>query len=203
MTSLLIQSVVTPLPIDLSALMTLPKMSDGQFYEFCRTNPNLRIERNANGEVIVLPPAFSDTGNRNFKISQQVGNWADEDGTGEVFDSSAGFTLPNGATRSPDTAWIRSDRWNALSPEQQASFAPIAPDFVIELRSSSDTLSGLQEKMQEYIEQGVRVGLLIDRKNRNVYIYRPNCEPEVLENPEVISCDPELPGFALKMAKIW
>jgi Uma2 family endonuclease len=203
MTSLLIQSVMTPLPIDISALMTLPKISDAQFYEFCRTNPELRIERNASGEVIVMPPAFSDTGNRNLKISQQVANWADEDGTGEVFDSSAGFTLPNGATRSPDTAWILADRWNALSPEQQASFAPIVPDFVIELRSSSDTLSGLQEKMQEYIEQGVRLGLLIDRKNRKVHIYRLNCDPEILENPEVVSCDPELPGFALKMARIW
>jgi Uma2 family endonuclease len=202
MTSLVVQSTV-PLPIDVSSLMTLPQMSDAQFYEFCRTNPELRIERNANGEVIVMPPAFSDTGNRNIKISAQVQNWADEDGTGEAFDSSAGFTLPNGATRAPDTAWIRSDRWNALTPEQQASFAPIVPDFVIELRSSSDTLLGLREKMQEYVEQGVRLGLLIDRKKRQVHLYRPNCEPEVLENPERVSCEPELPGFGLKMAKIW
>jgi Uma2 family endonuclease len=203
MASLLVQPVTTPLPIDLSALLTLPKMSDGQFYEFCRTNPELRIERNADGEVIVMSPAFSDTGNRNLKISQQVANWADADGTGEVFDSSAGFTLPNGATRSPDTSWILADRWNALSPEQQASFAPIVPEFVIELRSSSDTLSGLQEKMQEYIEQGVRLGLLIDRKNRTVHVYRPALAPEIFENPEVVNCDPELPGFGLKMGRIW
>jgi Uma2 family endonuclease len=203
MTSLLVQSVMTPFPIDLSSLTTLPKMTDQQFYEFCRTNADLRIERNASGEVIVMPPAFSDTGNRNLKISQQVGNWADEDGTGEVFDSSAGFTLPNGAMRSPDTSWVQSSRWNALSPEQQASFAPIAPDFVIELRSSSDTLLGLQEKMQEYGEQGVRLGLLIDRKSRKVHVYRPDRDPEVLENPETVGCDPELPGFGLKMAKIW
>jgi Uma2 family endonuclease len=203
MASLLVQPVTTPLPIDLSALLTLPKMTDGQFYEFCRTNPELRIERNADGEVIVMSPAFSDTGNRNFKISQQVGNWADAEGSGEVFDSSAGFTLPNGATRSPDTSWILADRWNALSPEQQASFAPIVPEFVIELRSSSDTLSGLQEKMQEYIEQGVRLGLLIDRKNRTVHVYRPALAPEIFENPEVVNCDPELPGFGLKMGRIW
>jgi Uma2 family endonuclease len=203
MASLLVQPVTTTLPIDLSALLTLPKMTDGQFYEFCRTNPELRIERNADGEVIVMSPAFSDTGNRNFKISQQVGNWADAEGTGEVFDSSAGFTLPNGATRSPDTSWILADRWNALSPEQQASFAPIVPDFVIELRSSSDTLVGLQEKMQEYIEQGVRLGLLIDRKNRTVHVYRPALEPEIFGNPEVVNCDPELPGFGLKMGRIW
>ncbi len=203
MASLLVQPVTTTLPIDLSALLTLPKMSDAQFYEFCRTNPALRIERNADGEVIVMAPAFSDTGNRNFKISQQVGNWADTDGTGEVFDSSAGFTLPNGATRSPDTSWILVDRWNVLTPAQQASFAPIVPDFVIELRSSSDTLLGLQEKMQEYIDQGVRLGLLIDRKNRTVHVYRPALKPEILENPEVVTCDPELPGFGLKMARIW
>jgi Uma2 family endonuclease len=203
MASLLVQPVTTTLPIDLSALLTLPKMSDGQFYEFCRTNPELRIERNADGAVIVMSPAFSDTGNRNFKISQQVGNWADAEGSGEVFDSSAGFTLPNGATRSPDTSWILADRWNALSPEQQASFAPIVPEFVIELRSSSDTLSGLQEKMQEYIEQGVRLGLLIDRKNRTVHVYRPNQAPAILVQPEMVNCDPELPGFELKMARIW
>jgi Uma2 family endonuclease len=203
MTSLLVQTELMPFPIDLSSPTTLPKMTDAQFYEFCRTNSDLRIERNARGEVIVMPPAFSDTGNRNLKISQQVANWADEDGTGEVFDSSAGFTLPNGATRSPDTSWVLSSRWNALSPQQQASFAPIAPDFVIELRSSSDTLLGLQEKMQEYVEQGVRLGLLIDRKNRKVHVYRPGCEPEILENPEMVGCDPELPGFGLKMAKIW
>jgi Uma2 family endonuclease len=203
MASLLVQPVTTPLPIDLSALLTLPKMTDGQFYEFCRTNPELRIERNADGEVIVMSPAFSDTGNRNLKISQQVANWADADGTGEIFDSSAGFTLPNGATRSPDTSWILADRWNALSPEQQASFAPIVPEFVIELRSSSDTLLGLQEKMQEYIEQGVRLGLLIDRKNRTVHVYRPALAPEIFENPEVVNCDPELPGFGLKMGRIW
>jgi Uma2 family endonuclease len=133
----------------------------------------------------------------------QLGIWTEEDDSGEAFDPSAGFRFPNGAIRSPDTAWIRSDRWNALSPKQQASFAPIVPDFVIELRSSSDTLLGLQEKMQEYIEQGVRLGLLIDRKYRKVHVYRPDREPEILENPEVVSCDPELAGFELKMAKIW
>ncbi|NJM49069.1 MAG: Uma2 family endonuclease [Alkalinema sp. RU_4_3] len=203
MASLLIQSTMMSLPINLSSLMTLPKMSEQQFYEFCRTNPDLRIEQTANGEVIVMSPAFSDTGNRNVKISQQLCNWADGDGTGEVFDSSSGFTLPNGAIRSPDTAWILSERWNALSPKERSSFAPIVPDFVIELRSSSDTLSGLQEKMQEYIAQGVRLGLLIDRKNLKVHVYRPDREVEVLDNPELVSCEPELSGFGLKMAKIW
>ncbi len=192
-----------PLKVDLSALVPQLKMSDEQFYEFCRSNPELRIERLATGEAIVMPPAFSDTGNRNFKIAQQVGNWADEDGTGETFDSSAGFTLPNGATRSPDVAWIRLERWQQLSEEQKASFAPICPDFVVELRSSSDALNRLQDKMTEYIENGMRLGLLVDRKNRTVHIYRPKQAPKILENPDVVNCDPELPGFSLKMARIW
>ncbi len=203
MTSLLVSSMMTPLPIDLSALNRGLKMSDRQFYDFCQTNPDLRIERNAEGEVIVMPPAFADTGNRNFKISGQLFVWAEADGTGEAFDSSSGFTLPNGATRSPDAAWILSDRWNALSAEQQASFAPIAPDFVVELRSSSDTLVSLQEKMEEYIANRVRLGLLIDRKNCKVHVYRVGQAIEVLDQPEVVSCGPELPGFGLKMAKIW
>ena len=203
MASLLVNSKQVSLPIDLSSLTMLPIMSEVQFYEFCRTNPDLRIERNADGEITIMSPAFADTGNRNFKIAQQVANWSDDDGTGEGFDSSSGFTLPNGATRSPDTSWIQSDRWNALSPEEKTSFAPIVPDFVIELRSSSDTLKSLQDKMQEYIDQGVRLGLLIDRKNCIVHIYRPNLEPELLTNPEFVSCEPELSGFELKMAKIW
>jgi Uma2 family endonuclease len=202
MTSLLVSSTM-PLPIDLSALNRGLKMSDRQFYDFCQTNPDLRIERNAEGAVIVMPPAFSDTGNRNSKIAGQLFVWTEADGTGEAFDSSSGFTLPNGAIRSPDGAWILSDRWNALSSKQQASFAPIAPDFVVELRSSSDRLIGLQEKMVEYIANRVRLGLLIDRKHRKVYVYRPGQAVEVLEEPEVVSCDPELPGFGLKMAKVW
>ena len=203
MTSLLITSEQMLLPIDLSALTTAPKMSDQQFYHFCQTNPELRIERNAHGEVIVMPPAFADTGNRNSRILGQLYIWAETNATGEAFDSSSGFTLPNGATRSPDAAWILSERWNALQPEQQASFAPIVPDFVVELRSSSDTLKSLKDKMKEYVENGVRLGLLIDRKNRQVHVYRPNQQPDILDNPESVNCEPELPLFALKMAKVW
>jgi Uma2 family endonuclease len=203
MTSLLIQSAMMPLLIDLSAVLPLPKMSDTQFYEFCRTNPELRIERKANGEVLVMSPAFADTGNRNFRIVQPVGNWADQDGTGDVFDSSAGFTLLNGAIRSPDAAWVLKERWDALSADQKASFAPIVPDFVVELRSACDALTSLQEKMVEYIDNGVRLGGVIDRKNRTVYCYRANADVEILENPEAVSCEPELSGFRLQMAKIW
>lgn len=200
MTTLLIQTESIPLIINFPAIA---HMTHGQFYEFCQVNQDLRIERTATGEVIIMPPAFSDTGNRNSKISQQLANWADRDGTGETFDSSSGFTLPNGATRSPDASWIKSDRWNALTEEEKASFAPICPDFVIELRSSSDTLSSVQAKMQEYIDNGTVLGLLIDWKNRTVHIYRPKHSPEILDNPEAVTGDPELPGFVLQMAKIW
>jgi Uma2 family endonuclease len=203
MANLLVKTELISLPIDLAAFTQLTPMNDEQFYAFCQTNPELRIERTASGEVIVMSPAFSDTGNRNFKAALQLGIWAEQDGTGEGFDSSTGFTLPNGATRSPDAAWIRQDRWNALTPEQQAAFAPIAPDFVIELRSSSDTVASLQEKMEEYITNEVRLGLLIDRKNRRVYRYRPHQPVEILEHPEAVSCEPELPRFSLQMAKIW
>ncbi|MGV0023869.1 Uma2 family endonuclease [Phormidesmis priestleyi] len=197
MTTLLIQTEQVPLTVSFPALV----MTDEQFCEFCQANRDLRIERTAKGEVIIMPPAFSDTGNRNSKITAQLEVWAEQDGTGEVFDSSAGFTLPNGAIRAPDACWIKLERWNALTDGQKASFAPICPDFVIELRSSSDTLSGLQAKMQEYIENGAVLGFLIDRKNRTVHRYRPDRAPEILEQPESVSGDPELPGFMLRIAK--
>jgi Uma2 family endonuclease len=203
MTNLQIKNEPASMTVNISSLMSLPQMSEEQFYEFCRRNPDLQIERNTQGEVIVMPPAFSDTGNRNNKISYQLTHWAEQDNTGEVFDSSAGFTLPSGAMRSPDASWIKLARWNALTDAQKASFAPICPDFVIELRSASDTLKSLQDKMQEYIENGVSLGLLIDRQSHIVYCYRADRSVTVLTNPEQVNCDPELPGFTLQMAKIW
>jgi Uma2 family endonuclease len=203
MTNLQIKNEPRSVTVDISSLMTLPQMSEAQFYELCQRNPDLQIERNAQGEVIVMPPAFSDTGNRNFKLSVQLGVWAERDSTGECFDSSAGFTLPSGAMRSPDASWIKMERWDALTDAQKASFAPICPDFVIELRSSSDTLKSLQTKLQEYIENGVSLGLLIDRQSRTVYCYRADGSVVVLNDPDSVSCDPELPGFTLQMAKIW
>jgi Uma2 family endonuclease len=200
MTTLLIQTESIPLTVNFPAVV---QMSHEQFYEFCQANPNLRIERTATGDVIIMPPAFSDTGNRNGKIFQQLANWADRNGTGETFDSSTGFTLPNGATRSPDASWVKLDRWNVLTDAQKASFAPICPDFVIELRSASDRLNLLQTKMQEYIDNGAALGWLIDRTNHTVYIYRPGRSPEILENPEHVNGEPELPGFVLQLAKIW
>jgi Uma2 family endonuclease len=203
MTTLQVQSSLQPLAVDLSAFVPQLKMSDEQFLAFCRTNRDLRIERLASGEVIVMPPAFSDTGNRNAKLLYQVMAWADKDGTGETFDSSAGFTLPNGSTKSPDVSWIKSERWNQLSAEEKASFAPICPDFVIELRSASDSLKRLQEKMAEYVANGVRLGILVDRKAKAVYLYRPQQAPQMLEEPDSVSCAPELNGLSLQMTKIW
>ena len=203
MTNLQIQAESVSMTVDISSLLTLPHVSDEQFYELCLRNPTLRIERNANGEVIFMPPAFSDTGNRNNQIGYQLTRWAEQEGSGDVFDSSSGFTLPSGAVRSPDASWIKLDRWNALTDAQKSSFAPICPDFVIELRSSSDSLKSLQAKMQEYIENGASLGLLIDRQNRTVYCYRANGSVSVLNDPDTINCEPELPGFKLQMAKIW
>ncbi|MBE9203544.1 Uma2 family endonuclease [Synechocystis salina LEGE 06099] len=200
MTRLLVQISSEPLTIDFPSIVS---MTEQQFYEFCLANRSLRIERTAKGEVIIMPPAFSDTGNRNFNLAAQLWKWTEQDGTGLGFDSSSGFTLPNGAIRSPDVAWIKLTRWNQLTDKQKASFAPICPDFVIELRSSSDTLSSLQKKMDEYITNGTRLAWLIDRQNHQVYVYRPHQDPEILDNPLTVSADPELVGFELTMAKIW
>ncbi len=200
MTTLVIQTDSHPLTVNLPAIAP---MTHEQFYEFCLANRDLRIERTTSGDVVIMPPAFSDTGNRNFNLAAQLWNWTEQDGTGIGFDSSAGFTLPNGATRSPDASWIKLDRWNRLTAAQKASFAPICPDFVIELRSASDTLTSLQDKLQEYLANGASLGWLIDRKHRTVHLYRPDQAPEILEHPDVVRGDPELPGFGLRMAKIW
>lgn len=178
-------------------------LTDDQFFEFCQINRDLRIERTADGELLIMSPTGSETGGSNFELSGQLFNWTKRDGTGRGFDSSTGFTLPNKATVSPDISWIKLDRWNALSKEQRTKFAPIVPDFVVELRSASDTLKDLQEKMQQYMDNGVRLGWLIDRKQRRVYIYRPGVSVEQLDNPETVSGDPELPGFVLQMGDIW
>lgn len=180
------------------------QMTDEQFFEFCQMNRDLQIERNKFGELLIMPPTGSDSGNREARIIQQLMNWADEDSTGIAFSSSAGFTLSTGAKRSPDASWIKLERWNSLTEEQKQKFAPICPDFVVELRSPSDNLKPLQEKMEEYMrEPGIQLGWLIDRKNRRVYIYRPNQAVEILDNPETISGDPVLPGFILNLSKVW
>ena len=180
------------------------QMTDEQFFEFCQINRDLRIERNKLGEISIMPPTGSETGNRNFNIALQLGIWAEQDSTGICFDSSTGFKLSTGAERSPDASWIKLDRWNTLSPQQQQLFAPICPDFVVELRSSSDNLKPLQEKMVEYMQEpGIQLGWLIDRKHRKVYIYRPGLEVECLDNPATVNGEGVMPGFVLNMSKIW
>lgn len=145
-------------------------LTDEQFFQMCQKNRDYRFERTASGELLIMPPTGSDTGNRNFDIVVELGIWNKQPKLGKGFDSSTGFTLPNGAERSPDASWVKIERWNALTPEQQEKFAPICPDFVVELRSRSDSLKELQEKMPEYIENGAQLGWLIDRKNKQVEI---------------------------------
>ena len=180
------------------------KMTDEQFFEFCQINRDLRIERNQYGEISIMPPTGSETGNRNFNIAVQLGVWSEKDGTGICFDSSTGFKLSTGAERSPDVSWIKLERWNTLSEQEQKKFAPICPDFVVELRSPSDNLKPLQEKMEEYMQEpGIKLGWLIDRKHKKVYVYRPQMPVECLENPDSVSGEDVLSGFVLNMSKVW
>ncbi len=191
---------VTPLVLQMRPAF---EMTDDQFFEFCQLNRDLRFERTFDGQLMIMPPTGGVTGNRNFSLTGQFWSWVEQDSTGIGFDSSTGFKLQNGADRSPDVSWLRLSRWNALSPEQQEKFIPLCPDFVIELRSASDRLQPLKDKMQEYIDNGSALGWLIDRKNCCVYIYRPGVETECLDNPSALSGDPVLPGFILKMERIW
>lgn len=179
------------------------EMDDHQLLRFCQLNRDLQIERTAEGDLILMSPATPDSGWRNAQIIVQLGIWAEQDGTGILFDSSSGFTLPNGAMRAPDAAWIRLERWQALSTEDKQRFSPICPDFVIELRSPSDSLRDLRNKMIEYIDSGATLGWLIDPKSRIVYIYRPDRPVEIVADPSILSGDPELPGFRLNLQRIW
>lgn len=178
-------------------------MSDEEFFEFCQLNPELRIERSSEGDVNVMAPTGGTTGRQKAKLIARLATWAEEDGTGQVFDSSTVFILPNGAGRSPDASWIRNERWNALTPRQQQQFPPLCPDFVAELRSETDSLKSLQEKMAEYMENGVQLGWLIDPLERRVHVYSPATEPQTLESPAKVSGEPLLTGFRLDVASIW
>lgn len=180
------------------------KMTDQQFFEFCQENLDLRIERDRHGVISIMSPVGSESGNREAGIIGSLWAWAERNGTGIVFSSSAGFKLSTGAERSPDAAWMTLVRWNAVPQEQRTGFALICPDFVVELRSPSDNLKPLQEKMEEYLaEPGCRLGILIDRKNRDVYVYRPGQAAVCFQEPEQISAEPELPGFVLNLRRIW
>ena len=177
--------------------------TDEQFLAFCRANPELRIERTAQGRLIIMPPAGTETGGRNADFTTDLTIWNRKTKLGKVFDSSAGFTLPDGAERSPDVSWIERSRWEALTTAERERFAPLCPDFVAELRSKTDRLSELQEKMREYIANGARLGWLLDPKNRAVEIYRPNQPVEVLQDPSSLSGEDVLPGFVLDLMEIF
>lgn len=177
-------------------------VSDEQFELLCRENRELRLELTARKELIIMPPTGSKTGNRNSTLTQRIGNWAEIDGTGLVFDSSTLFTLANGAKRSPDASWVRQERWDALSDVEQEGFAPLCPDFVVELRSRTDRLSDLQEKMQEYLDNGARLGWLVDPLEKRVHIW-PGQAVEVLNDPGAVNGDPVLPGFVLNVRELW
>ena len=178
-------------------------LTDRAFTRLCSANPDLRLERTADGGLVVMSPAGANTGGRNLRITQRLGNWVDGSGLGIAFDSNAGFTLPNGAIRAPDASWVTQERWDALPPADQERFSPICPDFVVELRSRSDRLTDVRAKMEEYREQGARLGWLIDPVRKRVTVYRPGRPVEVLEDPKTISGEDVLPGFVLDLKGIF
>jgi Uma2 family endonuclease len=190
---------VDSLPMDISTL----KLTDEQFYQLCVTNPEQPLELTAQGVLIVMSPVGGDSGRREIKLGAQLLNWNEDTELGEVFSSSTIFKLPLGSQRSPDVAWVESSRWVALTPQEQERFPPIAPDFVIELRSRTDSLTELQAKMQEYIANGVRLGWLVNPQDQQVEIYRIDRSVELLQSPSTVSGEDVLPGFMLNLAKIW
>jgi len=179
------------------------KLTDDQFYQLCRDNPDVKFERNANGEIIIVPPTGGETGKHNIEIAADFVIWNRQTQVGVCFDSSTCFKLPNGADRSPDVSWIKQERWDTLTPEQKEKFPPIAPDFVLELMSPTDSLKKTQEKMQEYMDNRVKLGWLIDRRTRRVEIYRLGQVVKVLESPTELSGEDVLPGFFLNLESIW
>jgi Uma2 family endonuclease len=196
-------------PENQTLLIELPSsialyVSQEQFAALAAANRDLKLERTATGELIVNPPTGWETGGYNWSISGELYLWWRNSGEpGKAFDSSTGFILPNGATRSPDASWVSRERWQALTPEQKGTFANICPDFVVELRSSSDRVESLQAKMREYIDNGARLGWLIDPQHRQVDIYRPGLAVQVLENPTELSGEEVLLGFVLNFRRVW
>ncbi|WP_017324348.1 Uma2 family endonuclease [Synechococcus sp. PCC 7336] len=187
------------LPTDLAL-----HISQAEFAALAAANRDLRLERTADGKLSVSPPTGSESSQRNLSICLQLGNWAEaNEALGVAFESSGGFELPNGATRAPDASWVSRERWDALTQEEKEGFAPLCPDFVVELRSKSDRLDVLQNKMREYLASGARLGWLIDPQNFRVEIYRSGAEMLVLERPNQLSGEDVLPGFTLSLQRIW
>ncbi|MEM9540794.1 MAG: Uma2 family endonuclease [Cyanobacteria bacterium P01_E01_bin.42] len=179
------------------------EFSNDQFYELCQNHQDLRFERTARGELIIMPPVGGESGNKEASLIGNLYIWNTRSRLGKVFSSSTGFILPNGANRSPDAAWVALERWETLTREQRQKLIPLCPDFLIELRSESDSLPPVQRKMEEYIENGLCLGWLIDPRNRQVEIYRANREKEVLENCDRLEGEEILPGFVLDLSVIW
>jgi Uma2 family endonuclease len=192
---------IPPLVIKLPA--SILAMNDDQFFDFCQVNRELRIERSAEGDILIMSPAGWRSGRRNAIVTMRLGVWAERDGTGVVVDSSTGFRLPNGATRSLDAAWILKSKLERFSIAEQEKFLPLCPDFVIELKSPTDRLADLKNKLQEYVANGARLGWLLNPEVRLVLVFRPGRAVEILDHPEAVSADPELPGFVLDLKKIW
>ncbi|GAB4294926.1 MAG: Uma2 family endonuclease [Oscillatoriaceae cyanobacterium] len=197
-------ATVKPINLGLPTPLRLQfDLTDEQFWQLCQENRDLKFERTATGELIIMPPTGGETGNRNGRITQRLMNWADGNELGIAFDSSTGFKLPNGANLSPDASWVKIQRWQGLTPEQKKKFLPLCPDFVVELRSESDNLNNLQEKMKEYRENGAQLGWIIDPQNQRVEIYRPGQDVEILENPQALFGEEVLPGFVLQLKGIF
>lgn len=188
--------------VNIPSTMTLTVTYE-EFIQLAHANRDLQLERNATGELIVMPPTGNETGNRNFDITGQLWLWNRQTKLGKAFDSSTGFHLPNGSCRSPDAAWMRQDRWDALTPEQQEDFASIFPDIVLKLRSKTDNMKNLRAKMREYMANNARLGWLIDRKNHRVEIYRQGQDVEVLDCPVTLSGEDVLAGFVLDLTEVW
>ncbi len=190
----------------LPIILHLPNAVDltgDRFFEFCQANSDMRIERTAEGDLWIMPPAGGETSHKNAGLTAAFYAWAQRDGSGLVFDSLGGFNLPNGASRAPDVAWVERSRWEALAPEDRRGFPPLCPDFVLELRSPTDNLAGLKAKMEEYVANGARLGWLIDPASRRVWVYRADGSVDCLDDPASVSGDPVLPGFVLELRDLW
>ena len=189
--------------VNLTLDLATVNFTDEQYYQLCVKNKNIRFERNANGVLIIMSPAGGETGNRNAGITAILWLWNEEKQLGKVFDSSTGFKLPNGADRSPDAAWIPIEKWDIIPTEQRRKLLPLCPDFVVELMSPSDTIKNTREKMEEYLENGTKLGWLINPKTKNIEVYRQGRDVEILENPSVLSGEDILPEFVLRLERIW
>ncbi|MGB5636358.1 MAG: Uma2 family endonuclease [Waterburya sp.] len=191
---------MTAITVNFNSILDI---SDEQFYQLCRHNPDTKFERNADGEIVIMSPTGGETGKRNTDLIVQLGIWNRQAKLGEVFDSSTGYKLPSGANRSPDVSWIRHERWDSLTPEEKQKFIPLAPDFVLELISPNDYLINTQAKMREYLDNGVKLGWLINPDAKQVEIYRLGKDVELLDSVESLSGEDILPSFVLDLTNIF